>query len=86
MDYLQEGFIMNNTQIIRQYEAPISQRQQNLFLEEYYCGTDTRIYIDNNEQTEISGISYNISEQLKPLYGYASRRSEEHTSELQSRI
>ena len=64
---------MNNTQIIRQYEAPISQRQQNLFLEEYYCGTDTRIYIDNDEQTEISGISYNISEQLKPLYGYASR-------------
>lgn len=64
---------MSDTQIIRKYDPPIMQREQNLFLEEYYCGTDTRILIDGKEQTEVSYISYNVGEQLKPLYGYTSR-------------
>lgn len=49
------------------------QREENLFLEEYYSGTDTKVYIDDEKQTEISHISYSLSEQLKPMYGYASR-------------
>lgn len=48
-------------------------KQENLFMEEYYCSTDTKIYIDDVEHTEISQISYAVQEQLKPLYGYASR-------------
>lgn len=48
------------------------QRENNLFIEEYFSGTDTKIYIDNEEQTEIGYISYSIQEQLKPLYGYSS--------------
>lgn len=48
------------------------QRENNLFIEEYFSGTDAKIYIDNEEQTEISYISYSIQEQLKPIYGYSS--------------
>ena len=55
------------------YIPRIPERESNLFLEEYYSGTDTKVYIDNEEQTEIAYISYSVSEQLKPLYGYASR-------------
>jgi hypothetical protein len=55
------------------YIPRIPQREGNLFLEEYYSGTDTKIYMDDNEQTEIGYISYSVQEQLKPIYGYASR-------------
>ena len=55
------------------YIPRIPQRQENLFLEEYYSGTDTKVYINNKEQTEISYISFSMNEQLKPIYGYASR-------------
>jgi hypothetical protein len=55
------------------YINRIPEREHNLFLEEYYSGTDTKVYIDNNPQTEIAYISYSVNEQLKPLYGYASR-------------
>lgn len=55
------------------YIPRIPQREENLFLEEYYSGTDTKVYLNNNEQTEISYISYSLNEQLKPIYGYASR-------------
>jgi hypothetical protein len=55
------------------YISRIPEREENLFLEEYYSGTDTKVYIDNEQQTEIAYISYSVSEQLKPLYGYASR-------------
>lgn len=48
------------------------QRENNLFIEEYYSSTDTHIYIDDEEQTEIGYIGYSLQEQLKPLYGYAS--------------
>lgn len=49
-----------------------NQRENNLFLEEYYSSTDVRIYVDDIEQTEIGYIGYSVQEQLKPLYGYAS--------------
>ena len=43
------------------------------FLEEYYSGTDTKVYLNNKQQSEISYISFSLNEQLKPIYGYASR-------------
>lgn len=55
------------------YIPRLEQRENNLFMEEYYSSTDTKIYIDDVEQTEISYINYSVQEQLKPLYGYASR-------------
>lgn len=54
------------------YYPRIEQTEPNLFVEEYYSGTDTKIYMDNVEQTEIGYINYALQEQLKPLYGYAS--------------
>lgn len=55
------------------YIPRIPQREDNLFVEEYYSGTDTKIYINNKQQAEISYINYSVNEQLKPIYGYASR-------------
>lgn len=55
------------------YIPRIEQRENNLFMEEYYSSTDTKIYIDDIEQTEISYINYSLQEQLKPIYGYSSR-------------
>lgn len=55
------------------YYPRIEQTEPNLFVEEYYSSTDTKIYMDNVEQTEIGYINYSLQEQLKPLYGYASR-------------
>ena len=48
-------------------------REDNLFLEEYYSGTDTKVFFDDERQTQISYINYSLDEQLKPIYGYASR-------------
>lgn len=59
--------------ITHKYIPRIQQREENLFLEEYYSGTDTKVYLNNKEQTEISYISFSLNEQLKPIYGYASR-------------
>jgi hypothetical protein len=47
--------------------------EENLFIEEYYSSTDVKIYIDDEEQTEIGYINYSLREQLKPIYGYSSR-------------
>lgn len=55
------------------YIPRIPQREENLFIEEYYSGTDTKVYLNGNEQSEISYISFSLNEQLKPIYGYASR-------------
>lgn len=55
-----------------QYVPYSPPREENLFLEEYYCSTDTQIFMDDINQTEISYISYSLQEQLKPIYGYAS--------------
>lgn len=59
------------------YIPRIEQRENNLFVEEYYSSTDTKIILDGVEQTEIGYISYALQEQLKPLYGYASRTYDE---------
>ena len=55
------------------YIPRINQREENLFLEEYYSGTDVKVVLNGNEQSEISYINYSLNEQLKPIYGYASR-------------
>lgn len=54
------------------YIPQTKQTEENLFIEEYYSSTDTKIYIDGIEQTEISYINYSLSEQLKPIFGYNS--------------
>lgn len=55
------------------YISRITQREENLIVEEYYSSTDIRIEFDGLDQTEIAYIQYAIQEQLKPIYGYASR-------------
>lgn len=55
------------------YTPTVDHREANLYREEYYSSTDTKIYMDNIEQTEIAFIQYEIQEQLKPVYGYNSR-------------
>lgn len=61
------------TSLTHKYIPRIEQTEENLFMEEYYSSTDTKIYMDDVEQSEIGYISYSIQEQLKPIYGYASR-------------
>ena len=55
------------------YTPTVDHREANLYIEEYYSSTDTKIYMDDEEQTEIGFIQYEIQEQLKPVYGYNSR-------------
>lgn len=47
-------------------------REYNAFAEEYFCGTDITIEI-NGVKTDVAAIDYTLQEQLKPIYGYASR-------------
>ena len=61
------------TSMTHRYIPRIEQTEENLFMEEYYSNTDTKIYMDDVEQSEIGYISYSLQEQLKPIYGYASR-------------
>lgn len=55
------------------YTPTVDHRESNLYIEEYYSSTDTKIFFDDEQQTEIGFISYDIQEQLKPIYGYNSR-------------
>ena len=52
---------------------PSTERDTNLFLEEYYSVTDVNILLNDVKMDNIAGIGYTLQEQLKPLYGYASR-------------
>lgn len=61
------------TSLTHRYIPRVEQTEENLFMEEYYSSTDTKIYMGNVEQTEISYISFSLQEQLKPIYGYGSR-------------
>lgn len=61
------------TSMTHKYIPRIEQTEENLFMEEYYSSTDTKIFMDDIEQSEIAYISYSLREQLKPLYGYSSR-------------
>lgn len=55
------------------YTPTVDHRESNLYIEEYYSSTDTQIYMNDEKQTEIGFIQYEIQEQLKPVYGYNSR-------------
>ena len=65
------------TSLTHKYTPRLDQYENNLFMEEYYSSTDTQIYFINKgkvkKQSQIGYIAYNIQEQVKPLYGYASR-------------
>ena len=60
------------TQTIK-FNPSVSPRKENIYLEEYYSGVDCRVYIDGKLCENVSGIGFQVQEQLKPLYGYASR-------------
>lgn len=55
------------------YTPTVDHRESNLYIEEYYSSTDTQIYMNDEKQTEIGFIQYEIQEQLKPVFGYNSR-------------
>lgn len=55
------------------FNPTASPRKENIYLEEYYSGADCNVYIDGKLHENIAGINFQIQEQLKPLYGYASR-------------
>ena len=63
--------------ISNKYEPSFRANEHNIYVEEYFSGPDVRIYLDGQEQYEISQISYSVQEQLKPIYGYASRLYDE---------
>lgn len=48
-------------------------RDHNIFTEEFYGGADTFIYIDDERYENISALSFEIRETVKPIYSYASR-------------
>jgi len=64
---------MATASLTHKYIPRVEQTEENTFMEEYYSSTDVKIFIEEENQTEISYISYSLQEQLKPLYGYASR-------------
>ena len=63
--------------LVNKYVSQKEQYENNLFVEEYYSSTDTKITINDKDQTEISAINYTVQEQLKPIYGYNSRTWDE---------
>lgn len=59
--------------VIAKYEPHTSQREYNLYEQEYFCGTDTYLMINGTKIDQAVSIQYSVMEQQKPLYGYASR-------------
>lgn len=55
------------------YTPRTSTREYNTFTEEYFSGADISLYLNNEKMTQVSGLQYSVQEQLKPIYGYASR-------------
>ena len=56
-----------------EFIAGDERREQNLVKEEYFSSTDLQIFFDHDRQYQIGYISFTLSEQLKPIYGYHSR-------------
>lgn len=42
------------------------------FSEEYFTGSDIRIYFGDEWVDEVTSLSFNVSENVQPIYGYAS--------------
>ena len=55
------------------YDNKSKNRDFNLFVEEYFGGSDVFIYIDGRREHNISHIQFAIQERHKPIYGYGSR-------------
>ena len=68
---------MNNEALTLKYSPRESTREYNTFTEEYFSGADVTLYLNNEKMTQVSGLQYSIQEQLKPMYGYASRTFDE---------
>jgi hypothetical protein len=64
---------MINDKLTTKYDPAVERREHNVFTEEYFSGADVAIYIDGELIQNISSLSFQIQEQLKPLFGYASR-------------
>lgn len=54
------------------YTPEYTTKKDNIFLEEYYTGADTKIYIDGLNAEFIASLSYSVQENINPLYGYNS--------------
>ncbi len=49
-------------------------RDHNIYTEEFFGGADVFIYIDDELYEDISAVQFSVSENIKPIYGYSSRR------------
>lgn len=63
---------VNTPQTIK-HENRSKNRDYNVYVEEYFGGSDAFIYVDGKRDHNIAAISFQISEQHKPIYGYGSR-------------
>lgn len=55
------------------YSPQPGTREYNTFTEEYFSGTDVTLYLNGEKLTQVTGLQYSVQEQLKPMFGYASR-------------
>jgi hypothetical protein len=49
-------------------------RDHNIYTEEFFGGADVFIYINDELYEDISAVQFSVSENVKPIYGYSSRR------------
>ena len=54
------------------YLGDKNMREYNPFAEEYFTGSDIKLFANGTEIKQISMIQYELQEQLKPIYGYSS--------------
>ena len=51
-----------------------SNRDHNIYTEEFFGGADQFVYINGYRYEDISAIQFTLRETLKPIYGYSSRK------------
>lgn len=49
-------------------------RDHNIYTEEFFGGADVFIYINDELYEDISAVQFSVAENIKPIYGYSSRR------------
>lgn len=64
---------MQDDKLTTKYVPKKDAREYSVFSEEYFSGVDVSLYLDGEKITQVNSLQYSIQEQLKPLYGYASR-------------
>jgi len=60
-----------------QYSTNPNSREYVLFPEEYFAGANCAVYFGHKPITDISGLAFQLQEQMKPLFSYASRTFDE---------